>query len=74
MIIIIANNIFGTSHIICIVLQCGGDHQWFRRSAKEKRSVTRENTIDDGDNNNNNNTNTTTTTTNNNNNIQVSID
>jgi hypothetical protein len=25
--------------------ECGGNHQWFKRSAKEKRSVTRENTM-----------------------------
>jgi len=48
--------ILGTSHIIRKVLQSEmgnlsvGDHRWFRRNARKKRSVTREN-----NNNNNNN-------------------
>jgi hypothetical protein len=44
--------VLGTSHIIRKVLQCeagslsGEDHRWFKRSAKEKRPVTRDhNTI-----------------------------
>jgi hypothetical protein len=48
--------VLGTSHIIRKVLQCEagsvscGDHRWFKRSAREKRHLTRNN-----DNNNNNN-------------------
>ena len=40
--------ILGTSHIIRKVLQCeawslsGGDHRWFKRSTRKKRSVTRD--------------------------------
>ena len=53
--------ILGKSHIIWKVLRyetwslIGGDHRWFKRSARKKRPVTR----DDNTNNNNNNNNNT---------------
>jgi hypothetical protein len=48
--IIIIINILGTSHIICIVLQCGGDHQWFKCHGDK---VCDKRKHDDDDNNNN---------------------
>ena len=59
-VVIIIIIIHGTSHIIRKVLQCeawsvsGGDHRWFKRSTRKKRSVTVTTiSYDDDDNDNN---------------------
>jgi hypothetical protein len=52
--------ILETSHVVLKVLQCenwslsSGDHCWFERSARQKRSVTRDDNTNSTNNNNNN--------------------